>query len=229
VSSNLTGRLGYYFNDYQFFTLDNSIRLVLKIEPPLPVPTSTHAYPTSNTINNFMKKTTRTQRLHEGKTTTGPTRFTRLSKDSDDEVMELVNDDYPLANVIRDLVDEALHVRHLNKAGRHPAVRELLRTFDEIINVRSQPLASRVAKIEAQQHRTNRFLAAIFLTMTEKFEFSLDAPDEAMDRALFTACAKEANEMSKIILEPQMDTLFVNAEPVLRPLVARELNTEYTP
>jgi len=175
------------------------------------------------------KRTTRTQRIHEGKTTTGPTRFTRLSKDSDQEVMGLVTDDYPLANVIRDLVDEALHVRHLNKAGRHPAVRELLRTFDEIVNVRSfqanEHLSRRATQIEAEQHRTNRFLAAIFLTMTERFEFAPDAPDEATDRALFAACAREANEMSQLILEPQPNTPAADAEPALRPLVARELIT----
>lgn len=175
-----------------------------------------------------MKRTTRTQRLHEGKTTTGPTRFTRLTKDSDQEVMDLVTANYPLAHVIRDLVDEALHVRHLNKAGRHPAVRELLRTFDEIISVRAQPLTRRVTQIEAQQHRTNRFLAALFITITEKFEFSPDVPNEAMDSALFAACVQEANEMSKIILAPQPDTLFGDAEPVLRPLVARALNTDRT-
>lgn len=180
-----------------------------------------------------MKKTTRTQRIHEGKTTTGPTRFTRLSKDSDGEVMSLVTEDYSQANVIRDLVDEALHVRHLNKAGRHPAVRELLRTFDEIINVRvhqaTLPLSQRAARIEAQQNQANRFLAAIFLTMTEKFEFVPDAPDEAMDRALYAVCAEEANEMTKFILEPQPDTLVSDVQPSLRPLVARELIAEQTP
>lgn len=174
--------------------------------------------------------TTRTQRLHEGAAGTGDRRWTRLSQDADRDVLALATDDYPVANVIRDLVDEALHVRHLNKAGRHPAVRELLRTFDEIINVRVQqatlPLSQRIARVEAQQNQTNRFLAAIFLTMTEKFEFVPDTPDEAMDRDLFVACVVEANEMSKLILEPPPDTHFVAADPGLRPLVARELTSE---
>jgi hypothetical protein len=159
---------------------------------------------------------TRTQRLHDASTSTGDRRWTRLSKDADQDVLDLATDDYPVANVIRDLVDEALHVRHLNKAGRHPAVRELLRTFDEIVNVRAQqaaePLARRVAEIEARQDRTNRFLAAIFLTMTEKFEFALDdAPDQETDIALFAACAEEANEMSKLILGPQPDAPVTDA------------------
>ncbi len=179
------------------------------------------------------RTTTRTQRLHEGATPTGERRWTRLSQDADRDVLELATDDYPVANVIRDLVDEALHVRHLNKAGRHPAVRELLRTFDEIVNVRSlqaaEPLARRVAQLEARQHRTNRFLAAIFLTMTERFEFAPDTPDDEMDAALFAACAEEANEMSKIILEPQPDTVVTGTQPVLSQLVARELSTEQTP
>lgn len=155
--------------------------------------------------------------------------WTRLWKDDEREVTQLITDDKSQSTVVRDLVSEALHAKRLKQAGRNPAIRELLKTFDEMISVRvqqaTQPLAQRVARIEAEQRRTNRFLAAIFLTMTEKFEFAPDEPDEATDRALFAACADEANEMSKLILEPQPDTPADDPQPVLKPIVARELTT----
>lgn len=174
--------------------------------------------------------TTRTQRLHEGAAGTGDRRWTRLSKDADRDVLALVNDDYPVANVIRDLVDEALHVRHLNRAGRHPAVRELLRTFDEIINSRVQqampPLQQRLDLMEARQVQTNRFLSALFITLTEKFEFSAETSDEEADARLYSACAGEANEMTRLILTPQANATIPPRDPPvppLRPLVAQEL------
>ncbi len=182
------------------------------------------------------KKTTRTQRLHEGKTTVGPTRFTRLSKDSDEEVMQLVTKDYTLANVIRDLVDEALHVRHLNKAGRHPAVRELLRTFDEIISVRvsgaTEPLARRLSQIESQSAQANRFLAALFITLTGKLEFTTDTSDAELEEALFAACAGEANLMTQLLVSPRVQQPPPAPEattPTLRELVAQELISKKAP
>jgi hypothetical protein len=177
-------------------------------------------------------RTTRTQRLHEGKTTTGPTRWTRLSKDSDHDVQNLVTADYPIANVIRDLVDEALHVRHLNKAGRHPAVRELLRTFDEIVNDRVDPLRHQVAELQAQLTQTNRFLATLFISITQNFEFVAEGRNEKLDQLLFTACADEANAMAALILKPHIQP---NVNPTeqsqstLRPIVARELNDDPVP
>ena len=177
---------------------------------------------------------TRTQRLHDGATATGERRWTRLSKDAEQDVLDLATVDYPVANVIRDLVDEALHVRHLNKAGRHPAVRELLRTFDEIINVRVQqaagPLSQHVARLEAQVAQANRFLAAFFLTHTEKFVFTTDKSDQELENSLFVACADEANAMTQVILrrEPVVAPT-ESSQASLRLLVAQELNTEPAP
>ena len=150
--------------------------------------------------------------------------------------MQLVNKDYTLANVIRDLVDEALHVRHLNKAGRHPAVRELLRTFDEIINVRvngaTEPLARRLSLIESQSAQANRFLAALFITVTGKLEFTTDTSDAELEEALFAACAGEANLMTQLLVSrmaPQPPPPPEPTTPTLRDLVAQELINKKAP
>ncbi len=177
------------------------------------------------------KITSRTQRLHEGAANTGERQWTRLSKDSEQEVLSLATKDYTVANVIRDLVDEALHVRHLNKAGRHPAVRELLRTFDEIINVRvsgaNEPLARRLSQIESQSAQANRFLAALFITLTGKMELTTDTSDVEMEEALFAACAGEANLMTQLLVSPRVQQPPPPppeaTTPTLRDLVAQEL------
>lgn len=217
-----------------YFLLDKTIRPVLKMKRPSPAPapggatTSSDHHPASvSKVNLMNKKTTRTQRLFEGKTTAGPTRFTRLSQDSDEDVMNLVTPDYPVANVIRDLVEEALHFRRLKQAGRHPAIRELLTTFDELVAARMHPLNARNDRLEAELLKTNRFLSALFVTVVEDFRFPSVSENKQLEHDLYQACAREGMEMGQIVrgvdaVSPPPPT----SAPSVRPIVAQQLSDD---
>jgi hypothetical protein len=112
----------------------------------------------------------------------------------------------------------------------------LLRTFDEIVHARVQQstglLQQQVADLQSQLAQTNRFLAALFISFTEKFEFSAESSNEEIDNLLFSACADEANEMTRLILSRTAERASgddIHSQPTLRPIVARELTTERKP
>lgn len=129
----------------------------------------------------------------------GDSRYTRLLLEDDKIVAG--RDGKPAA-VIADLVHKGLAYEALLKGADDPAIRGLLRTFDQIIQHRLEPLAEQLRRSDAEVHRLQLFVAALFMTLTAKLDFPLENADEQTLDDLHGGCAGPANDMLALVMPP---------------------------
>ena len=123
-------------------------------------------------------------------------RYTRLLLDDDRQVMERT--DAP-STLIADLVHKGLAYEALAKGADDPTIRNLLRTFDQMIRHCLTPLTEALQKSQQAHLQTQSFLACLFLTLTAGFEFPLENCAEGERAELHELLTVPANDMLTLI------------------------------
>jgi hypothetical protein len=126
----------------------------------------------------------------------GPNRYTRL----------LLNDDHvvtsrggPPSAVIADLVRKGLAYEGLAAGADDPAITNLLRTLDQIVQHRIAPLAEALAASQRSLEQTQVFVASLFLTFAAGFEFPLENCSEDERADIHETLAAHANDMLALV------------------------------
>lgn len=132
----------------------------------------------------------------------GEPRYTRLLLEDDKIVAE--RGGTPSA-VISDLVHKGLAYEALQRGADDPVIRGLLRTFDQLIRHRLDPLAESLRQSQAEVARLQLFVAALFMTLAAKLDFPLENADEQTLDDLHDGCAGPANQMLALVM-PQAAT-----------------------
>jgi hypothetical protein len=98
----------------------------------------------------------------------GPSRYTRLSAESDRFIQSQINQsggELKESTVIAELVDYAVKVRGLEAAAENPAVRELLRTIDDLMSLRVGESEDRMLQhLRVELFSVRRLLATVLMT-----------------------------------------------------------------
>ena len=123
-------------------------------------------------------------------------RYTRLLLDDDRQVMERT--DAP-STLIADLVHKGLAYEALAKGADDPTIRNLLRTFDQMLQHRLTPLTEALQKSQQAHLQTQSFLACLFLALTAGFEFPLENCAEDERAELHELLTVPANDMLTLI------------------------------
>lgn len=125
----------------------------------------------------------------------GPNRYTRLLLEDDRVVTE--RGGTPSA-VIADLVRKGLAYEALVAGANDPAIRNLLRTLDQIVQHRVTPLAEALAQ-------TQLFVATLFLTLTANFDFPLENCSDEQRADIHDLLTVHANDMLTLVTTPAAD------------------------
>jgi hypothetical protein len=126
-------------------------------------------------------------------------RYTRLLVDDDRQVMERT--DAP-STLIADLVHKGLAYEALARGADDPVIRNLLRTFDQIIQHRLTPVMAALDESRRAHLQTQTFIACLFLTMTARFEFPLENCSDDDRDEIHELLTVPANDMLTLATTP---------------------------
>jgi hypothetical protein len=137
----------------------------------------------------------------------GESSYTRLLKEDDRIVRERPGKP---SIVIADLVHKGLLYEALQKGTGDPAIRNLLRTLDGVIQHRIEE-ATKPLMDAVRQNRL--FTSALFLTIAAKLTYPLEIENASITDALTQACTPQANDMFDLV----MDALESQPQPTIPP------------
>jgi hypothetical protein len=144
----------------------------------------------------------------------GESSYTRLLKEDDRIVRERPGKS---SLIIADLVHKGLLYEALQKGTGDPAIRNLLRTFDGIIQHRveeaTKPIIDALQPLADAVCQNRLFTAALFLTIAAKLTYPLENKNGAATEILTQACMPQANDMVNLV----MDALESQPQPVITP------------
>lgn len=133
----------------------------------------------------------------------GPNRYTRLLLDDDQVVMKRGG---KTSAVIADLVRKGLSYEALAAGANDPVIRNLLRTFDQIVQHRIAPLAEALETSQRSLQQTQLFIATLFLTLTAKFDFPLENCSDDVRADIHEMLTVHANDMLVLATGPAVET-----------------------
>jgi hypothetical protein len=129
----------------------------------------------------------------------GPNRYTRVLEEDDKIVVERGG---APSTVIADLVHKGLAYEALASGADDPAIRNLLRVFDQMIQHRIAPVVDCLQSAQQSLDQTRLFIATLFLTVTVKFEFPLESCSQEDLDDLHELLTTPANDRLTLITNP---------------------------
>lgn len=172
----------------------------------------TRAFSTSHTQPNMDKNLRKV--VGEDNLKRGPNRYTRLLFDDDNVVSERSERGATPSAVIADLVHKGLAYEALAAGANDPVIRNLLRTFDQMIQHRVAPLAEALAASQRSLQQTQLFIATLFLTATAKFDFPLENCSDEEREEIHELLTVHANDMLNVATTPLPDDTPTHEPPV---------------